>query len=285
MSKWNNDPTPDYGHEAMVETIRCQREERGEITEYAAPGAERKWKARDLLDIHWRLTGIETPSESYNRIMSCIIGHANPNTGACYPRQSLIEIETGYSRDTINRAIKWWTDQGFLKTERRGIGKALAYHPQWKLLELHYIAVAEVIKEGKEAHAASRGGTHAASRGGTAMPHQGATQNLKAGTSKNKSQHEMVHPPSAADTPVREEREKGFSGKGKVVPLRQPSNSVPAARQRVESYITSDPFVKTYPPSMEAFEAAVTAEIQEVGSGRKIIQSAANDTWRAKRPA
>jgi hypothetical protein len=272
MSKWN-DPTPGYQHEAMVETIRWQREERGEITEYAAPGAERKWQARDLLDIHWRLTGIETPSESYNRIMSCLIGHVNPNTGACYPRHTLIEIETGYSKPTVKRAIRWWTEQGFLKTERRGIGKALAYHPQWKLFELHCIAVAELIKEGKEkiSHGSSRGPLHGSSRGPTAMGHHGELHNLKGGTSKDESQPEWA--PSSMDAHEREE--KGFSGK----------SSDSAARQRVKGYIKSDPFVKTYPPSLEAIEAAVTAEILEVGSGRTIIQTAANDTWRAKRSA
>ena len=94
--------------------------------------------------------------------MSCIIGHANPNTGCCYPGQSVIGFETGYSRDTIKRAITWWTDREFLKTESRGIGKALAYHPQWHLFELHWIAISKNIEAEKISHAASRGDTRAA---------------------------------------------------------------------------------------------------------------------------
>jgi len=39
------------------------------------------WWTFTLVDIHWELVGVPTPSPSYNRIMSCIIGHANPTTG------------------------------------------------------------------------------------------------------------------------------------------------------------------------------------------------------------
>jgi hypothetical protein len=158
---------------------------------------------------------IETPSESYNRIMSCLIGHVNPATGACYPRHSLIAIETGYSRDTIKRAIRWWAEQGFLTTEGRGIGKALAYHPNWKLFKAHSLAVARKIAAGKEklSHGASRCTTRSASTCTTAMVHHGALHNLKAITSKNESKHEMAHPPSAADAAQKEVRKKGFQEK------------------------------------------------------------------------
>ena len=87
----------DHDQEMMVESIMSQREWNGEQTEYTTPGRDQKWRARDLLDIHWNLTGIKCP-ESFNRIMSCIVGHVNVNTGACFPKQSTIAIETGVSR-------------------------------------------------------------------------------------------------------------------------------------------------------------------------------------------
>ena len=130
-------------HEAM-------RERRGKPVEFIAPGKERKWRARDLVDIHWKLTGIEPPSESYCRIISCIIGHANPRTGTCYPSHATIAIETGYSVKTVQRVIDWWCEQKFLTTESRGLAKALAYHPQWDVFELHWIAIAEDIATQKE---------------------------------------------------------------------------------------------------------------------------------------
>jgi hypothetical protein len=96
---------------------QARMEERGESKpEFVAPDVEKKWRCRDLLDIHWNLANIKCP-ESFNRILSCIIGHANPYTGTCYPRQTIIAIETGYSVDTVKRAVKWWKKQGFLKTE------------------------------------------------------------------------------------------------------------------------------------------------------------------------
>ena len=97
---------------------------------------------------------------------------------------------------------------------------------------------------------------------------------------KGEPQHEMVHPPSAADTS--QKRKEGFQKE--VINL--PANlSEAAARDRVRRHINSDPFVKANLPSTEAIEEAVTAERQEVGSGRQIIQAAANQAWKARRSA
>ena len=50
-------------------------------------------------------------------------------------------------------------------------------------------------------------------------------------------------------------------------------------------HINADPFVSANPPSPEAIEEAVAAERREAGSGRPIIQTAANQTWKARRSA
>ena len=41
-------------HEAMRERRDWQK-----AVKFTAPGAERKWRARNLVDIHWRLVGAE----------------------------------------------------------------------------------------------------------------------------------------------------------------------------------------------------------------------------------
>jgi Helix-turn-helix domain len=142
---------------------------------FVAPGAEQKWRARNLVDIHWALVEIETPSASYNRIFACIIDHANPNDGLCYPSQSIIAIETGYSVDTVQRAIRWWKEQGFLKTERRGIARALAYHPQWNLLEGFWKGVTSDIEEQKSSYRI-KGRYDEPHQGAVRTPHQGAVR-------------------------------------------------------------------------------------------------------------
>src|SRR5262245_46948136 len=94
-SEANFDSEGNFDLQQTIEERDFNREWRGESkVEIGAPGADQKWRGRDLIDIHWGLTGIDTPSPSHNRIMSCIISHANPKNGICYPRQSTIAIET-----------------------------------------------------------------------------------------------------------------------------------------------------------------------------------------------
>jgi hypothetical protein len=248
--KWKDDAlqwTTDTG-EFDRELTALSRTSEGR-PEFVAPGVEQKWRARNLVDIHWALTAIKTPSESYNRVLSCIIDHTNPHNGLCYPSQSIIAIETGVSVKTVKRAIRWWKKQKFLETESRGLGHALAYHPQWDLLESHWVAVTTDIEELK-ASRVTKGTYDEASEGGTGhvptvsprvtkgtygVGHQGDLreghqgdlreghhadlQNLKLEpqtlTSKNESHPERVRLPSVADTsplekPVRE-NEEAFS--------------------------------------------------------------------------
>jgi DNA-binding MarR family transcriptional regulator len=101
----------DCEREAMILGIQSMREP--SPIQYTAPGAEKKWRARDLVDIRWKLVGEDPPSESHNRILSCI-GHANPDNGRCQVKQKLIAAETGYSIDTVKRVAAWWEAKGFL---------------------------------------------------------------------------------------------------------------------------------------------------------------------------
>src|SRR5262249_23978099 len=122
-------------------------------------GPERKMRARDLIDIHWRHTGPDlwAPSEAYYRIMSCIIDHANAHTGRCNPSYDALAIATRYSVENVKRVVRWWRKYQFLETESRGLGKSLAFHPQWDLFDSMWVEVEEDIKSQKQDHYAIRG--------------------------------------------------------------------------------------------------------------------------------
>ena len=179
----------DFEREGMIELLMQRREE---WVEYTAPTKDQKWRARDLLDIHWKLTGIKCP-ESFNRVMSCIVGHVNRKTGACFPRQSTIAIETACHRNTVGRAVQFWIEHKFLETEDRGLADALAYHPQFELFDLYWVAVTKDIAAQKEdaklVHACTIKGVHTSTTKGVHDEHQyGGAHNLKVETSKEKFQ-------------------------------------------------------------------------------------------------
>jgi hypothetical protein len=274
----------DWDRETMVLGIQSMRDV--PITEYTAPGAEQKWRARDLVDIHWKLVGEDPPSESYNRIMSCIIGHANPSTGRCQLKRKLIAAETAYSIDTVKRAIKWWVSRNFLVVESTGIGRSNAYHPQWKLFELHYIAVAEAITAQKEAwrhvtlqsDAVHQGAPRAVHQGAPGGVHHGAPHESQIRTSKEESHPERVRPPSVADTDVlssegHEKKEEGIQRERvEVPPPFLEGLTYGQAQEIVSGYCTGLHWEHL---TQEDFDAAVTAEIEEPGSGRAVVDAAA----------
>jgi hypothetical protein len=234
------DSEGNFDLEAVIENREFDRQWRGESkVVYVAPKDDQKWRARDLIDIHWGLTKIETPSPSYNRIMSCIIGHANPKDGVCYVRQKLIAIETGYSRDTVKRAVKWWKAQGFLETESRGLAHALAYHPQWDLLEMHWIAASEDIQAQKQAW---RVEVH---QGAPREVHQGAprrgaprcTTESQSSNLKGESHPERAHTPSERDAINGSGSPFGPDGQGSP----SPEDSIQVSDANVVRLPTSQP--------------------------------------------
>ena len=281
-------PEMDWERETMVLGIQSMRE--GPIVEYDAPGAAQKWRARDLVDIHWKLVGEDPPSESYNRIMSCIIGHANPTTGRCQLKQKLIAAETGYSRDTVIRAVNWWEAKGFLIRQTTGRARSNAYHPQWELFELHYLAVENEIKTQKESWRCdgtiteqcpgtdtdyvpcSIKGQHACSiKGQHDVPHHGATHESQSRTSKDESHPEWTRPPSAAGVD-----EEGIQ-KGEV---ESASTNAPPPEGPTEA--EAGTVVSGYCQGVwhlleePDFDAAVAAELRESGAGRAAIAAAVN---------
>jgi hypothetical protein len=193
----------------------------------------------------WTFTGTSSAFAcpvSFNRILSCIIGHANPTTGRCDPKQKLIATETGYSRDTVVRAVKWAEAEGFLKSEARGLGRSKAYHPQWALCEMFWVAIAEDIETQK---AASRGrdgispcsnnGQHACSnKGQHDVLQHAATHESQNGTSKNEYHPERVPSDEVTLVGCKKQNEKGNQGE----PVESLStNSQPRAEHNVYALI------------------------------------------------
>jgi hypothetical protein len=289
-TNWNDEAiewqtgTGEFDREATIENREFLRESNGEKpAQYEAPGEEKKWRARDLLDIHWPLTGIECPA-SYNRIMSCIIGHANPKDGVCYPRQSTVAIETGYSLETVKRAIRWWKKQGFLETESRGLAHALAYHPQWNLLETFWLAAASDIDEQK-ASRVTKGTYGKITKGTYGEGHHADLQNLKVETSKDESHPERARSDERAFVEGLRGKEEGIQDRGEVEsastnsqPLEGPSYD--EASQRVVGYCKAFHWDHL---THDEFKSAIAAEMVEVGSGRAVVDAAAQKTWALKR--
>lgn len=236
------------------------------------------------MDIHWALTAIKTPSESYNRVLSCIIDHANPHNGLCYPSQSIIAIETGYSVETVKRAVNWWKKQGFLKTESRGLGHALACHPQWKLLESFWVGVTSDIEEQK-ASRVTKGTYDVGHQGDLREGHHADLQNLKLEpqtlTPKNEPHPERVISPSVkVTTPLEGQlirgKEEGIQ-RGEVESAPTDSQR-PAGPSYGEACSTVSGYCQAFHwdhLTPEDFEAAVVAELRESGAGRAVVRGLA----------
>ena len=88
----------DYERDAMVDSIRCRREDvEPELPENPPPDA--KWKAKQGLN-RLNLNGAE------HDVMGCLVDRANATTGLCYPSEEFIAGWTGRPLRTVQRAIR-----------------------------------------------------------------------------------------------------------------------------------------------------------------------------------
>jgi hypothetical protein len=273
----------EHDHEMMVESIREKREDRGQQpTQYRVP--------ENKILCCYAIASLrkKVSSEHVGSVMAVLlwlVKHANPSSGRCDPGLNKLALETGYGRRTIIRALETAEDIGYLIKEGRD-GRTSAYHLNFRDMIADFLEIEEEAKRGNEErhtnppmprvappHATGGTGTHATA--GT-LKHKGES-------GKGNAYPKGVHSPSAnSTTPV--ESKKRFSGKP-TVHSANPTFSETAARQRVAACLAADPFVRNNPPPFEAVERAVVAELNEEGSGRSIINKAANDTWRARRSA
>jgi hypothetical protein len=142
---WIFQPTLDKELICMSDVPKNDEFDKREF-EYVAPEDGQKWRARDLVDIHWRLIpcSINCP-DSVRPVLSSLIGHANPATGQLNPRQKIIGYETGYSRMTVNLAIKWLVKHSFLRADQSGqaAGRAGLYAVNWDFTDFLYYMIAQ----------------------------------------------------------------------------------------------------------------------------------------------
>jgi hypothetical protein len=118
---------------------------------------DRKWKARNVVTIHWNILNYPCPYPSMVHIFGCLIDHANINTGRCDASQKVMGIETGYSPKTVRKVLDWVAaNTPFLEIERRigskGRFRSNAYHVQWQHLEVDWIGIQVCIDEAKQEH-------------------------------------------------------------------------------------------------------------------------------------
>src|SRR5262245_51089138 len=132
----------DHEREGMIDSLRCGREE---PTNYRAPETDQKWRARNVVSFHFRHFTYKAPS-AYRDVFLCAIDHANPTTGRCDVGQRRIARECNLSRQTVNKAMRWWEENTyFLRIEGRP-GRTNAYHIQWGNLETDWYEIQERIR-------------------------------------------------------------------------------------------------------------------------------------------
>jgi hypothetical protein len=133
----------DHEREAMIDSLRCRREE---PTNYRAPEANQKWRARNVISFHFRHFTYKAPS-AYRDVFLCAIDHANPTTGRCDVGQRRIARECNLSRQTVNKAMRWWEENTyFLRIESRP-GRTNAYHILWENLEVDWHEIQKRIAD------------------------------------------------------------------------------------------------------------------------------------------
>jgi hypothetical protein len=266
----------DHEQAGMIDSLRCNRP--NEPTEFVAPDrCQKQLSCYAVASL--RLRGVsKEQSASVMAVLIWLIKHANPTTGRCDPGINKLAFETGLGEKTVRRAIKIAEDIGYLNVEPR-IGHTSAYHLDFHTMEADFYDIEEQAKN--LPRSPLTGPPVSADR---TTPVNTDRLKHKEESLEEKAYHKVAHPPSAADAAYLKEKEKRFSEETIVRFSANPTFSETAARQRVAACL-AHPFARNNPPAPEAVERAVAAELSEEGSGRAIIDKAANDTWRARRTA
>jgi len=287
MIRW--DDNSEHNREMMIDNIRCKREDSGQQpTQYVAPKAHQKWRARELFGFLWRHLGIKIP-QGYRDVLLFLIEKANPDSGRVDWRQHKIANMLGLSRDYINEALKWWASETpYVKISRRknkdGWYVSNAYHIRWKKIEEAWATIHAECNSTTDVDSDSTSDADSDSttrntkgKGQSGNPTLGVRQPSAVGTTSiHFYENHLLE--SQITTSPHAESQKGFQGE-KVISL---SANQRSAEARVKSYL--GPFERRH-VSAEAFEEAVAAELEVEGSGRAILSRAANEAWRQKRKA
>jgi hypothetical protein len=252
--------------------VRQERmEERGEKpTQYEAPGEGNKMRALYAL-------GLMDLSNGAKAIGTALIWHANSAKGRCDPGMQRLAYETTRCRRTVINAISELRRKGVLRKQRRGQATN-ASHINWQSLASKFqefesrVTSVRFLKQGcKNVHL------------GSAEPCTSVVQKLAPEpmnlTHESNPCHEMVCPPSVADTHVisfsEGKKENGIQERGEVE--RPSTNSQPPegptdgeVQNTVSEYCKGIwEFV-----TPEEFETAMAAEFREAGAGMAVIRAA-----------
>jgi hypothetical protein len=218
MSKRPWSDNEEHNCKMMIEGIQGERVEKHvEPTAYVAPDKDQKWRARNVITIHWKLLGIKVRG-SFIAIMAAVIDHANPKTGRCDASQWLIGRETGYSIKWVRHVLRWWATQTqFLGIEKRGRnsqGKfsTSAYHVQWDALEEEWLEIYTNIEVAKAVHRTHQGNSRVPTAVGSegfprSMGSTGLPPKHKDSTPHSEHQPERTRP--AATSPGSGVQEEG----------------------------------------------------------------------------
>ena len=111
----------DYEHDAMVDSLRCSRED---PTEYEPPRSGGKMAALFVV-------GLMRISAGAKAVATALIWHANSRSGRCDPGIGRLGHETSMSRSAVIRAIKELRRKGVLVRTRRS-NASNAYQLNWR---------------------------------------------------------------------------------------------------------------------------------------------------------
>ena len=115
----------DHEHDAMVDSIRCRREEIDPpLNDNPPPGP--KWKAKQGLN-RLNLNGAE------HDVMGCLVDRASSKSGLCYPSEEFIAGWTGRPLRTVQRAISSLWHKRLINITRRSL-TSNRYFIQWDAL-------------------------------------------------------------------------------------------------------------------------------------------------------
>jgi DNA-binding transcriptional regulator YhcF (GntR family) len=136
----------DAEHAAMVEAIRCQREEKQEPTQYVAPDRGQKQLSCYAVAAIRRKGVTSEQVGSVIAVLIWLIKHANPTNGRCDPGIRKLAFETGLGVCTVRRAIKVAEEIGYVSVELRS-GASSAYHLDFDAMENDFHEIEEQAKE------------------------------------------------------------------------------------------------------------------------------------------
>jgi len=263
-SKWNDEAiewetgSGEFNREATIEN----REEEPRTPYAPCPNPDAKWKA--LLAVctmpGWNGT--------MKGVMACLIECANYYSGKCCPSEEWMAKQLGCDQSSVKRAVKKLKSKYLSVLQRNEPTdtkwKSNAYVIGWTALINRCHAVFPW----------------------TDRKHRGATLHEQGGNIAQNRGAEMPVRPSA-DTPSLEghkEKEEAFS---KEEVESASTNSQPPegpsydeANQRVVGYCKAFHWDHL---THEEFKSAIAAEMVEVGSGRAVVDAAAQKTWALKR--